>query len=74
MNELEELICWHKYLYYRRSEPYLSDYEYDQLERKLRDEHPDSPVLNAARYIECPHDLWPEYDRQWTAGRRNAPL
>lgn len=74
MNALEELICWHKYLYYKRAEPTLTDYEYDMLESKLKAEFPDSPILSEARYIECPHDLWPEYNRQWAAGRRNTPI
>lgn len=45
MENIEDLIMAHRYLYYVLSESVLLDYDYDMLERKARAALPDtSPV------------------------------
>jgi NAD-dependent DNA ligase len=63
ISELEDIILFHKYLYYERAEPIISDYEYDKLERELRDLCPKSKILD--EYIECPRKLWPKYEKKY---------
>lgn len=67
--QLEDVICYHKFLYYEKAvDTMISDFEYDQLERELKDRFPDSVVLT---YTECPRELWPKYlDRYERAKER----
>ncbi len=57
-SQLEDEICYHKYLYYELAAPILSDYDYDKLESELKKRFPDSKVND---YIECPRELWNKY-------------
>lgn len=45
MTDIEKIVLAHRYLYYVESQPVISDYEYDVLERKAREvAAPDSKV------------------------------
>src|SRR5579872_5689664 len=44
IRKLREMCVIHRYLYYVKSEPVISDYQYDMFERELKDlagKHPD---------------------------------
>lgn len=43
----EDEILYHRFLYYVKSAPILSDYQYDKLEKKYLDLFPDSNILNS---------------------------
>jgi NAD-dependent DNA ligase len=58
--ELEDLIRYHRYLYYEKSEPIISDYEFDLLEKELKKRFPDSVVLGE---VECPREFWAKYEK-----------
>jgi len=46
IQELEDLIKYHRKKYWIDNEPEISDPEYDELEEKLRQLDPDNPLLN----------------------------
>lgn len=68
--QLEDIICYHKYLYYVKSEPMISDYEYDMLEKQLKERFPKSKILSEAKYNECPQELWEEYEKRYLAHKK----
>ncbi len=43
---LEDLVMAHRYLYYVKSSPTISDYEFDQLEKQARDTLPESSPVH----------------------------
>ena len=45
MTELREIIAHHDVLYYRQSEPEITDREYDELKRELADLETENPLL-----------------------------
>ncbi len=49
MNQIdaENEILYHRYLYYVKCDPILSDYEYDRLEKKYLDKYPESDILKS---------------------------
>ena len=63
--QLEDEILYHKYLYYKKAEPIISDYNYDQLEKELKRIAPDSKLLSEAIYNECPPELWSKYEERY---------
>lgn len=64
LSKLEDTIAFHKYLYYNKSAPIISDYEYDLLEKQLLKENPNS-VIFSSQFIECPEYLWEEYEKRY---------
>jgi NAD-dependent DNA ligase len=56
--QLEDEIIYHKYRYYVEADPLIGDYEYDLLEKELKNRFPKSKVLDM---IEPPKELWPKY-------------
>lgn len=47
MSEIEKLVLAHRYLYYVKSRPVISDRDYDALEKLALAQHSDSETLNA---------------------------
>jgi NAD-dependent DNA ligase len=45
-DDLESLVMAHRYLYYVKSSPVISDYEFDKLESKARKELPESSPVH----------------------------
>jgi len=48
MTELEKEVMAHRYLYYTKYKPIISDYEYDVMEKKALKEVSESSPLNEA--------------------------
>lgn len=46
LQQAEEEILYHRYLYYVKGRPVLTDYDYDMMERAYLKEFPDSVVIN----------------------------
>lgn len=63
--QLEDIICYHKYLYYVKSEPIVSDFDYDNIEKQLKERFPESKILSDAKYNECPKELWDKYEARY---------
>ncbi len=61
--QAEDILMYHKYLYYEKADPMISDYEYDQLELKFKKEFPNSALIQDS--IECPRELWPEFEKRY---------
>lgn len=47
MDDLEKQVLAHRYLYYVLAEPILSDFTYDDLERKARESLPESSLVHS---------------------------
>ena len=47
MDDLEKQVLAHRYLYYVLAEPILSDFTYDDLERKARESLPESSPVHS---------------------------
>lgn len=45
LQPLNDLVMAHRFLYYVKSEPVLSDFDYDKLERFLKDIWPEAPAI-----------------------------
>ena len=60
IKSLENIILYHKYLYYN-GKAIIGDYEYDQLEKELKELCPESKVIT--EYNECPRELYEKYER-----------
>lgn len=60
--QLETEVLYHKYLYYERAQPMITDYEFDNLEQELRDRFPNSKVLD---YIDCPQKYWKRFNKRF---------
>jgi NAD-dependent DNA ligase len=60
--QLEDIIRYHRYLYYEKSKPIISDYNFDQLCLRLEKEFPKSKVINE---IECPRELHAHYEQRY---------
>lgn len=61
-SQLEDIICYHKYLYYIAGEPMISDFQYDILEKELKERFPNSLVLT---YVELPDNLIAKYGKRF---------
>jgi NAD-dependent DNA ligase len=63
--QLEDDILYHKYLYYEKSNPIISDYNYDLLEKELKKRFPESKILSDAKYNECPREFWSKFEKRY---------
>lgn len=61
--QLEDIILYHKYLYYVKADPMISDYQYDQIEEKLCIICPNSKILTDI--TECPREFHDKYEKRY---------
>ena len=61
-SQLEDIIRYHRYLYYEKSDPMISDYDFDKLYDRFGKDFPDSEVLTET---ECPRKFWPKYEKRY---------
>lgn len=59
----EEVLMYHKFLYYEKGDPILTDYQYDELAQNLRKDFPESNLIN--NIIECPKQFWPAFEGRY---------
>lgn len=60
--QAEDVLMYHKYLYYGGFEPLISDFDYDKLEQKFKEKFPNSKLINDS--VECPRELWAKYENR----------
>lgn len=60
--QAEDIIGYHRFLYYEMGKPMISDVEYDLLEKRLFEQFPNSEMIN---WIGCPQKLKKKFRKRF---------